>query len=91
MFFLFKCFVCIALVIVALQWSGDGPSRPSHPHGRAPLAHRPAQPQLGEAAHGLVQAGADALLAAARDKCLAAPRDCAAAIQRLNAAEHERR
>ncbi len=86
-FFLFKCVVCIALVIVALEWRGDGgPSSaqaPAGTHGRVAAPKPPRRPQIEESARDLAQAGADALAAAARDRCLSAPRDCAAVLQRL--------
>lgn len=87
MFFFLKCMVCIALVIVALQWRGaDGPASvpaPAEARGRVAAPTPPRRPRIEESARDLAQAGADALIAAARDRCLAAPRDCAAALQRL--------
>lgn len=86
-FFLLKCLVCIALVIVALQWRGpEGPTSaqaPAEARGRVAAPKPPRRPQIEESARDLAQAGGDALIAAARDRCLASPRDCAAALQRL--------
>jgi hypothetical protein len=86
-FFLLKCLLCIALVILALQWRGaDGRGAASTPTGareRVAAPKPPRRPQIEESARNLAQAGADALIAAARDRCLSAPRDCAATLQRL--------
>lgn len=78
MFFLAKCLVCIALVLVALHLRPLDASAP-----QANLVSSAARPRLDDALRGLMQNGAEALAGAARDRCLAAPRDCAAALQRL--------
>jgi hypothetical protein len=82
--FLLKSFLCIALVVLALQWREEE-TRPPATGARQRLAapRPPRRPPIDETAHELVQSGADALVAAARDRCLASPRDCAAALQRL--------
>ncbi len=91
MFFLLKCFACIALVLFALDWRGvDTPARPSDKQARATPATARRPLPLDERARDLAAAGADALVAAARDRCLSAPRDCAALLQRGQSAGHAR-
>ncbi len=91
MFFLLKCFACIALVLFALGWRGvDGPSNPAQTRISGSPTRADRRPPLDEGARGLAQAGADALIAAARDKCLAAPRDCAALLQHYQGAARTR-
>ncbi len=91
MFFLLKCFACIALVLFALGWRGvDETTNLAQTHMTAAPARAQKRPALEEGARGLAQAGADALVAAARDKCLAAPRDCAALLQHYQGAARPR-
>lgn len=85
--FLLKCFLCIAAVLIALQWRGGESGAPSAPpRTRAAAPQPPRRPQIEEAARGLAASGAEALMSAARDRCLSAPRECAAALQELQGA-----
>lgn len=87
MVFLLKCFICIALVVFALEWRGPegtvAPQKPPEALGRVAPPKPPRRPHLDENLRDLAQSGADALVATVRDRCLSAPRDCAAALQRL--------
>jgi hypothetical protein len=91
LFFLIKSLVCIAIVLIALQWRAVDQPAPG-PESRARVsAPKPSRrPSIDESAGVWVQAGADAMISAARDKCIAAPRDCAAMLQRLQGAERGR-
>jgi hypothetical protein len=90
-FFLLKCFACIALVLFALGWRGvDAPSNVADPRVRVVSTRSSQRPELEARARDMAQTAADALAAAARDKCLAAPRDCAALLQHYQGGERRR-
>jgi hypothetical protein len=91
-FFLIKCAVCIALVILALQLrDADAPAStraPADAHARIAPPKPPKRPALEDTARDMAQAGADALVAAARERCLSAPRDCVAMLKKLQGQGH---